>query len=53
MNKQNIGKFVDFLKTLPEEFAVLTMSDAVTINPSLKKTKDFIEFDVEYQHLTI
>ena len=53
MNKENIGKFVDFLKTLPDEFAVLCMNDATTMNPELKKTKEYIDFDVAYQDITL
>ena len=53
MTKENIGKFVDFLKTLPDEFAVLCMSDATTMNPDLKKTKAYIDFDVAYQDITL
>jgi len=53
MDKKNINKFIKFLDTLPDEFAILCMSDAVISNPNLKKTKAYIDFDVKHQELTL
>lgn len=53
MDKKNISKFMKFLDTLPDEFAILCMSDAVIGNPDLKKTKAYIDFDVKHQELTL
>jgi hypothetical protein len=53
MDKKNISKFMKFLETLPDEFAILCMSDAVIGNPDLKKTKAYIDFDVKHQELTL
>ena len=53
MDKKNINKFMKFLETLPDEFAILCMSDAVIGNPDLKKTKAYIDFDVKHQELTL
>ena len=53
MDKKNINKFIKFLDTLPDEFAILCMSDAVISNPNLKKTKAYIDFDVIHQELTL
>ncbi len=53
MTKDNIKKFMKFLDTLPDEFAILCMSDAVIGNPDLKKTKAYIDFDVKHQELTL
>ena len=53
MDKKNISKFMKFLDTLPDEFAILCMSDAVIGNPDLKKTKAYIDFDVKHQEFTL
>jgi len=54
MNKDNIQKFYDFLKNTPDiqdEFLVLAMTMATARDESLKKTKTYIDYEVEYQDI--
>ena len=53
MDKTNIDKFVKYLDTLPDEFAILCMTDAVESNPDIRKTKAFIDFDIKHQDITL
>ena len=53
MDKKNINKFMKYLDTLPDEFAILCMTDAIESNPDLKKTKAFIDFDIKHQDITL
>ena len=44
------SRAIEYLERLPEEFAVMTVFDAVRAKPELRFTKEFIEFDVKHQN---
>ena len=54
MTKDNIQKFYDFLKNtsdIQDEFLVLAMTMATARDEGLKKTKTYIDYEVEYQDI--
>ena len=54
MTKDNIQKFYDFMKNTSEiqdEFLVLAMTMATARDEGLKKTKAYIDYEVDYQDI--
>jgi hypothetical protein len=54
MTKDNIQKFYEFMKNtsdIQDEFLVLAMTMATARDEGLKKTKTYIDYEVEYQDI--
>ena len=47
VKKETLGAFVEYIKRVPREFAVVAGSDAFRRDPDLKKSKDAVAF---YEH---
>ena len=54
MNKDNIQKYYEFLRDtqdIQDEFLVMAMTMATARDESLKKTKTYIDYEIDYQDI--
>jgi len=49
--RDNLAAIATFVRRLPDEFTVMTMTDIVNRDKSLHHHKAFIDFAVDYQHI--